>query len=87
MECVPVYDLIGKSGGFRRPGRVLSAEPVVAYRHKRMQFYVSVPYAIQRDRTQSVPDKIRTQKTGTFYNGDAAFADYTINAGVSFSLQ
>jgi hypothetical protein len=87
MECVPVHDLIGGSNGFRRPGYVLSAEPVVAYKVHRAQFYVSVPYAIRRDRTQSVPDKIRSGLTGTFYNGDAAFADYTLNLGMTFALR
>ena len=87
MECVTVHDLIGGSNGFRRPGYVLSAEPVVAYKHQNMQFYLSVPYAIQRNRTQSVPDILKTKKTGVYTHGDAAFADYTINAGVSFALK
>jgi hypothetical protein len=87
MECVPAEDLIGGSNGFRRPGYVLSAEPVVAYKVKRTQLYVSVPVAIERNRTQSVPDKIRTAKTGVYAQGDAAFADYTINFGVAFSLK
>lgn len=86
MECVPVHDLIGGSSGFRRPGYVLSVEPVVAYKMSRAQIYVSVPYAVERARTQSVPDKIRTRITGTPFTGDAAFADYTINAGVAFRL-
>ena len=87
MECVPAEDLIGGSNGFRRPGYVLSAEPVVAYKIKRTQLYVSVPVAVQRNRTQSVPDKLRTQKTGVYSQGDAAFADYTINFGVAFSFK
>jgi hypothetical protein len=87
MECVPAKDLIGGSNGFRRPGYVISAEPVVAYKIKKTQLYVSVPYALQRNRTQSVPDKIRTEMTGVYTKGDAAFADYTINFGVAFSLK
>lgn len=86
MECVPVHDLIGGSNGFRRPGYVISVEPVVAYKMHRAQIYVSVPYAVERARTQSVPDKIRSRITGTPFTGDAAFADYTINAGVAFRL-
>ena len=31
--------------------------------HGTTQLYVSVPYTVERTRTQSVPDKIRTQKT------------------------
>lgn len=87
MECVPSEDLIGGSNGFRRPGYVLSVEPAVAYKIRHTQLYLSVPYAVQRNRTQSVPDKIRTQKTGVYAKGDAAFADYTINFGVAFSLK
>ena len=33
------------------------------------------------NRTPSVPDKIRTDKTGGYAQGDAAFADYTVNIG------
>ena len=87
MECVPVYDLIGGSNGFRRPGYVISAEPVVAYKYKKVQLYIAVPYAVQRNRTQSVPDKIRTEVTGVYAHGDAAFADYTINIGCAISLK
>ena len=87
MECVPAKDLIGGSNGFRRPGYVLSVEPVVAYKVKHTQLYLSVPYAVQRNRTQSVPDKLKTQKTGVYSQGDAAFADYTINVGVAFSFK
>ncbi|MFL5739525.1 MAG: hypothetical protein ACJ75B_04865 [Flavisolibacter sp.] len=86
MECLPVYDLLGGSGGFRRPGYVISAEPVVAYKINRTQLYFSVPVAVERNRTQSVPDKIKTQKTGVYSHGDAAFADYSINLGVAFSF-
>ena len=87
IEGVPAKDLIGGSLGFRRPGYVISVEPVAAYKIKRTQFYLSVPYAVERNRTQSVPDKIRTEKTGVYAQGDAAFADYSINFGVQFSLK
>lgn len=81
IEGVPAQDLVGGSNGFRRPGYVLSIEPVVAYSVKKTQLYISVPYAIERNRTQSVPDKIRTRLTGVYAQGDAAFADYSINVG------
>ncbi|GAC1419889.1 MAG: hypothetical protein NVSMB67_10920 [Flavisolibacter sp.] len=87
MECVPVHDLIGGSDGFRRPGYVLSSEPVVAYKARKMQFYLSIPFAVQRNRTQSVADKIKTAKTGIYAQGDAAFADYTVNCGLSYSIK
>ncbi len=80
-ECLPVHDLIGKSGGFRRPGYIISAEPGINYSFKKINVYAFVPIALERDRTQSVPDKIKTAMTGVYSQGDAAFADYTINAG------
>ncbi len=81
-EGVPPQDIIGKSGGFRRPGYVISAEPGIAYQTPTATFFFNLPVALQRNRTQSVPDKIRTEKTGTYFKGDAAFADYLINIGV-----
>jgi len=81
-EGIPSDDLIGESGGFRRPGYVVSVEPGIAYQTNKSTFFFNLPIAMQRNRTQSVPDKIRTQKTGTYFKGDAAFADYLINVGV-----
>ena len=42
-----------------------------------------VPIAIIRDRTQSVPDIRQTELTGVYTHGDAAFADYVVNVGVT----
>jgi hypothetical protein len=83
MECLPVHDLIGGSSGFRRPGYIVSAEPGVSYKFKHLIAYAYVPYALVRSRTQSVPDKVRTEITGVRAQGDAAFADYLINVGFS----
>jgi hypothetical protein len=82
-ECLPVHDLIGGSNGFRRPGYIISAEPGISYNLKRINLYAYVPFALQRNRTQSVADKITTKITGTYTQGDAAFADYTVNVGMS----
>ncbi|HVF97831.1 MAG TPA: hypothetical protein VM871_10935 [Flavisolibacter sp.] len=87
IEGLPAKDLIGGSNGFRRPGYVIVVEPVIAYKMKKTQLYFSLPYAVERNRTQSVPDKIRTTKTGVYAQGDAAFADYSINFGAVFSLR
>jgi hypothetical protein len=84
VEAIPSSDLIGGDKGFRRPGMVISAEPVVAYQSKKVNYYLSVPVAIQRNRTQSYSDKLRTAATGNKVQGDAAFADYAVNVGVSF---
>jgi hypothetical protein len=83
IEGIPVYDLIGGSGDFRRPGYVLSVEPVVNYSLKKSTFFISVPVAIVRNRLQSVTDKENSAATGKFVRGDAAFANYTLNLGFS----
>lgn len=85
-ECIPVKDLIGGSEGFRRPGRILTAEPGITYMFKKMNLYAYVPIALERNRTQSVPDQIRTKLTGVYAQGDAAFADYSVNIGFSYKF-
>jgi hypothetical protein len=83
-ECLPVHDLVGGSNGFRRPGFIISGEPGVTYAFKKINVYAFVPVAITRSRTQSMPDKISTDLTGKYTQGDAAFADYAVNIGFSF---
>ena len=82
-ECIPAKDLVGGSNGFRRPGYIISAEPGLTYRVKKTTLFAIVPIAVERNRTQSVPDKIRSEITKVYYQGDAAFADYSINIGCS----
>ena len=86
MEGLPSDDLIGGSSGFRRPGYVISAEPGLTYTGKKINVYSFVPVALKRNRTQSFADKKQTASTGTYTIGDAAFADYAINVGVSFKF-
>jgi hypothetical protein len=83
IEDIPSSDLIGGDKGFRRPGYVISLEPVASYSMKKIQVYLSVPFAVQRNRTQSYADKLQTSTTGSKVQGDAAFADYFINAGAT----
>lgn len=82
-DCLPVKDLFGSSDGFRRPGYILSAEPGITYGFKNIAVYAYVPIAIIRDRTQSVPDIRQTELTGIYTHGDAAFADYVVNIGIT----
>ncbi len=82
-EALPAKDLLGGSNGFRRPGYIISAEPGFNYEFKKVNVYAYVPVALVRNRTQSVPDKIRSELTKTRIVGDAAFADYSINIGAS----
>lgn len=86
FECIPSSDLIGGDEGFRRPGYVLSVEPGVSYKFKRFIAFATVPVAVERNRTQSNADKLRTAATGTYAHGDAAFADYAINIGASIKF-
>ncbi|WP_428331265.1 hypothetical protein [Mucilaginibacter sp.] len=85
-DCLPVHDLVGGSDGFRRPGYIIAAEPGITYHVKGFSLYAYCPIAIIRDRTQSVPDIRTTQLTGTYTHGDAAFADYVVNVGVTFKF-
>lgn len=85
-ECLPARDLIGGSSGFRRPGYIISVEPGITYNFKKMNLYAYVPVAVKRNRTQSVPDKVRTNITGVYAQGDAAFADYSVNIGFTVKL-
>lgn len=84
FDAVPVKDLIGGNEGFRRPGNVLSLEPGIAYIHQNFTLNLNVPLALRRDRPQSVTDRQTEISTGTPRNGDAAFADYLINFGISY---
>ncbi len=80
MEGVPVRDAFGKSDGFRRPGYVISIEPGLMYARGRTMLNVSGPWAMERNRKISVTD------IANHAHGDAAFADYTVIAGISRSF-
>jgi hypothetical protein len=86
LEGIPSSDLIGGEKGFRRPGFVISGEPTIQYMTKKASFYLSVPFALERNRTKSYADKLRSDATNTDVHGDAAFADYLINLGFSIHL-
>ncbi len=83
LEGIPVHDLAGGNGDFRRPGYIWSVEPTITYAVKKLNFFAAVPFAVERNRTQSVTDKENSVKLNKQVQGDAAFADYTINAGFS----
>ncbi|HEY3567941.1 MAG TPA: transporter [Thermoanaerobaculia bacterium] len=76
MEGVPVYDLVGGSDGFRRPGYAISIEPAVSWSKGPHTVSLSVPFAVERNRQRSVPDRLVPGR-----HGDAAFADYLILLG------
>jgi hypothetical protein len=84
FDCVPVKDLIGGNEGFRRPGNVLSVDPGVSFMKSNFAINLNVPFAVRRERPQSITDLQTEQLTGTPRNGDAAFSDYVINLGVTY---
>lgn len=85
-EGVPVDDILGSSEGFRRPGNVLSVEPGINFMKGRWNLNLSVPIAVRRERPQSLTDKEVEMETGEPRNGDAAFADYLINTGITYRI-
>jgi hypothetical protein len=77
-----VEDVFGGSDGFRRPGNAISVEPSIAYYQGRSIFSIAVPIAVSRNRTRSVSDK----ETSPTAHGDAAFADWILLAGWTFTF-
>ena len=86
IEGLPSSDLIGGDRGFRRPGYIISAEPSITYVTRKASFNLGVPFALKRNRTQSDSDKRRSADTGNHVQGDAAFADYLVSAGITIRL-
>lgn len=85
-EGVPVEDVLGESGGFRRPGNVLSIDPGISFGYNNLLLNLNVPFAVRRERPQSVTDLETQIATGNPRNGDAAFADYLINFGIAYRI-
>ena len=78
VEGIPVHDAIGGSEGFRRPGYIVSVEPGISYMKGNVTGTLNVPFALIRNRTQSVTDSENSTPDDVVH-GDAAFADYLIN--------
>ena len=81
-EGVRVEDLFGGSHGFRRPGIAVSLEPTFTWFQGKNGVTFGVPFAVYRNRKQSVPDAEATPQR----HGDAAFADYLIMFGYTRSF-
>lgn len=77
IEGVPVRDAFGKSGGFRRPGYAIDADPGFLYARGSYIISCNVPWAVERNRRRSVPD------IANHTHGDAAFADYALILGLA----
>jgi hypothetical protein len=78
IEGVPVYDAVGGSDGFRRPGFAISIEPGIDLTVNSWSVSLYIPVAVYRNREQSVPDKQLSAATGISRHGDAAFADFLV---------
>ena len=63
---------------------MISIEPGISYTKNSFSANVNLPIALHRNRTQSYEDKQRTEETGVYRHGDAAFADYLLNVSVLF---
>jgi len=85
-EGVPVYDLIGGSGGTRRPGHIFSVEPGITYGFKKVSLYAYVPITVSRSIEQDVPNKIISDITGVYSIRPGGSADYQFFFGVLFQL-
>lgn len=77
IEGVPGNDAFGGSRGSRRPGFAVAVEPGATYQWGAYSGTLTVPVAVHRNRTTTY---------GSVRAGDAAFADYTINASFSIRL-
>ena len=66
LEGAPPEDLIGSSGGRRRPGYAVSIEPGIVFTRNRWFASFSTPVALYRNR----------QNDSSGASGDAAFADF-----------
>lgn len=94
-EGIPAYDAFGGQAAFRRPGYVIAVESGVSYREGKHTISLFVPYNFIKNRVQSSAD-IATQNIENSNlsdgmpkkreNGDAAFADYSINVVYSYRL-
>ena len=95
LEGIPAYDAFGGQVAYRRPGYVIAIEPGVTYRSGQHTFTLFVPNNIVRNRIQSAADiasqnlrnsVITDPAKYVHVQGDAAFADYSINLGYSYRI-
>jgi hypothetical protein len=95
LEGIPAYDAFGGQVAYRRPGYVVAIESGVSYRSGQHSFSLFVPYNFIKNRIQSAADiakqdlqnaKISDPALKVHVQGDAAFADYSINFGYAYRI-
>jgi hypothetical protein len=88
LEGIPAYDALGGQVAYRRPGYVIALETGLSIQVKNHSFGFFVPYNLVRNRIQSAADiadqnlqnaQISDPSKYVHVQGDAAFADYSIN--------
>lgn len=93
IEGIPAYDAFGGQVAYRRPGYVIAVEYGFAYRLGKHGFSLLIPYNVVKNRIQSAADiasqnlqnsTITDPSQYVHVQGDAAFADYSINLGYSY---
>ncbi|SHL99454.1 hypothetical protein [Flavobacterium xinjiangense] len=93
FEGIPAYDAFGGQIAYRRPGYVIAVEYGFSYRIGNHGLSLYVPYNVVKNRIQSAADiasqdlqnSVITDPTKYVHvQGDAAFADYSINVGYTY---
>lgn len=93
LEGIPAYDAFGGQVAYRRPGYVIAVEYGISYRFGKHGVSFFVPYNIVKNRIQSAADiasqnlqnaVITDPSKKVHVQGDAAFADYSINLGYTY---
>lgn len=93
LEGIPAYDAFGGQVAYRRPGYVAAIEYGFSYRIGKHNLSLFLPYNIIKNRIQSAADiasqdlqnsVITDPAKRVHVQGDAAFADYSINFGYSY---
>ncbi|MBK8504031.1 MAG: hypothetical protein IPL46_18585 [Saprospiraceae bacterium] len=85
-EGVPVNDIIGGSGGTRRPGYNFSIEPGLIYRFNKISLYTYIPFIVSRSIDQSVPDQIVSELTNQYTVSPGGSGNYQLFIGVLLKL-
>jgi len=79
FEGIPVSDLAGGDGGFRRPGYTVSVEPGLNWMYGKHNVSLTAPVAVERNRQRSETD---SDLNRAMYPG--SFADWTLLVSYSF---
>lgn len=93
FEGIPANDAFGGQVAYRRPEYVIAVEYGFSYSIGKHGISLYIPYNVVKNRIQSAADiadqnlqnSVITDPTKYIHvQGDAAFADYSINVGYSY---